>query len=151
MLKIKGRIAVACCVPLLGLLGFATAHLVASWAALQQSNAILRQVDLVAATDDLIHQLQQERGASSGYLASGGAKMGGALQTARPGTDKALTAYKQRLDLLASKGGAPDLVVRAKAFEQSSAAAQAMRPGISQMAVTQPVAVAAFTDAISSD
>src|SRR5688572_4332506 len=94
MLKIQGRIAIACCVPLLGLIGFAAAHLWSSWSNHDLASRILRQVDLAAATGDLIHHVQRERGASSGFLASGGQQLGPEMAANRIATDKAFEAYR---------------------------------------------------------
>jgi len=149
MFKIQGRIAIACCVPLIGLIGFAAAHLWSSWSNHQLAGRILRQVDLAAATGDLIHHVQRERGASSGFLASGGQQLGPEVAANRVATDKAFAAYRARVAAVAKDKESAELVVKAGEFDAAVVKLQSLRPGMSDLTVPQPQAVKAFTDTIA--
>ena len=71
-LKIKYRIILAMILPMAILLAFAAYLVVQQWNTAQQMQKLERLARFSPALTNLVHELQKERGASAGYIGSGG-------------------------------------------------------------------------------
>lgn len=103
--KIRTRIAVAVLVPILGLLTFAVMQSSRSYQAMSEA-AVLQDVAGVApAISAVVHELQKERGATAGFLASRDDAFRKLLDDQRRLSDAALASLSPHLDALAGETG----------------------------------------------
>lgn len=71
---IRGKLSLAAGLPMLVALGFALTVVYRDFAVWRDQRKLERLASLATATTGLVHTLQAERGMSSGFVASGGAK-----------------------------------------------------------------------------
>jgi methyl-accepting chemotaxis protein len=87
---IRFRIALALCVPLLGLLFFAGQGLVSRSQTASEMSRVQGLADLAPVLSAVVHELQKERGASAGYIGAKGGPFKDKLAAQRIDTDKAI-------------------------------------------------------------
>lgn len=75
------------CVPILALVWFVQGELRRAIPAARQAQPVIALIDLADRTSTLMHYLQQERGASSGFIVSAGQLFGESLKGMRRDTD----------------------------------------------------------------
>ncbi|MCX7946917.1 MAG: methyl-accepting chemotaxis protein, partial [Hydrogenophilus sp.] len=80
---------------LLGLFGYITVQLAESLRAIGEAKQVAAQVTAVSVAGRLIHELQKERGLSSGFLASGGGRFQSELTEQRRSTDNAAAQLRE--------------------------------------------------------
>lgn len=97
-LKIGGRIALALMVPALGLLAFGGMLLIEKRHAATNMADVERLATLAPVISGLVHEMQKERGASAGFLASKGAKFGDTLKKQRLDTNAKNVVFAKALD-----------------------------------------------------
>lgn len=96
-LSIRNRLLALGLVPLLALLFIGTISLRGVLAERAETQQLVSLVGLSSRVSDLVHALQGERGMTSGFVTSKGAKMADTLPTARQGTDAAAASVTQYL------------------------------------------------------
>jgi methyl-accepting chemotaxis protein len=94
---IRGRAASIALVPLLGFMAMAAMALLDRYDTKQQMQNLEAQAAVVTAASALVHELQKERGMTSVFVGSGGAKMGDALPKQRAAADERLAGLKALL------------------------------------------------------
>lgn len=96
--SIAFRIAILSLIPLLALVGLGIKDLRNAWDSQTNDLALADAVAVAPVISDLIHELQKERGTSSGFVSSKGASFASALGPRRADTDRALATYKAELN-----------------------------------------------------
>jgi len=95
---VKARIAFGILVPVLGLLAFSGFVFIERMDEATTVKRIETAASLAPEISALVHELQKERGASAGFLASKGAEFGDKLVKQREATDARLTELETALD-----------------------------------------------------
>ena len=96
-IRIPVRIAAACLLPVLAFTVFAGKDLLEKWVDSSKSNQMAALADATPATTALIHELQVERGTSTGFINSNGKSFGDQMRRQRPLVDTALATWQQRM------------------------------------------------------
>jgi methyl-accepting chemotaxis protein len=81
-------------VPVVVLLLFISANVLQAYHTLDHADQTIANVNLVAATSQLVHELQKERGMSAGFIGSKGSKFASEIRNQRAMTDKELNNLK---------------------------------------------------------
>ncbi|MGE3957076.1 MAG: nitrate- and nitrite sensing domain-containing protein [Vicinamibacterales bacterium] len=127
--RLEGLVTVSTLLVLL----FSGYLLVTSWRTAGESRSVARLSRLAVATSAAVHELQKERGRSSGFLGSGGSQFAAELERQRVDADAALTA----LDAAVREAGAADEHIRqaldAAATERRQLATMRQRVGALQV------------------
>jgi methyl-accepting chemotaxis protein len=106
--RIRTKLFAMVLVPMLGLTYLAASRAFERRTQVQAASALGRVVDASVAIGSLLHETQRERGMSSGFLSSRGAKFSSQLDDQRVRTDKRLTELRT---LMSGEGeGLPDTV-----------------------------------------
>ncbi|MEM1236749.1 MAG: nitrate- and nitrite sensing domain-containing protein [Pseudomonadota bacterium] len=115
-----------------------------------QSYALQRDAQLTGlASDlgDLVHQLQLERGASVGYIASGGMKFGGVLQDLRGASDDALAQLLSSIVELQEAGSIPaDVADALSALREETSGFSATRVEVDALRSSQNIIINFYTN-----
>ena len=99
-LSIKSKIALIVLLPMCGYLITSGMNLANTYTQFRSDKNIITMVEFSQQIGLLVHELQKERGASSGFLASNGQKFGDILNTQRTATDEKALNYKKSLKAL---------------------------------------------------
>ncbi|MCE0731962.1 nitrate- and nitrite sensing domain-containing protein [Halomonas sp. G15] len=139
------KFVLALALPLLAMTWFAVngilerQHMATNMAELEQLTRLSQ------GAGNLVHQLQRERGISSGYIGSNGETFGSRLNSQRPATDQALSAFQATLSELDLAALSPDLAAMAGDVESHLAETRALRRRIEALEVEAQEAVDHFT------
>jgi methyl-accepting chemotaxis protein len=93
-ISISTRVALACLVPLAGLAIFALVEVADAWVKARAARDVLAATEVAEAAGLAIHELQKERGMSSGFVASKGASFAGELPGQRKESDRRVEALR---------------------------------------------------------
>ncbi|MFO7566813.1 MAG: nitrate- and nitrite sensing domain-containing protein [Enhygromyxa sp.] len=102
ILSLHRKLLLLLAIPLVGLLVFASEAIVSRKDVVNQMEHLRSLVDVGVSVSSLIHEVQRERGLSSGYVASGGDRLGDELQAQRAATDQKLAVVREGLKQLES-------------------------------------------------
>ena len=97
------RIVLALVLPIAGLLAYAAMGVADKSSVYSEMSRLENITYFTPKASALIHELQRERGASSGFVESKGHKFSATLSAARARTDTAMTAYAEDIDILLSQ------------------------------------------------
>lgn len=100
-------------VSLLPMLVFAGILIYSGWQQLQLSRSIISLAGFSEVTGNIIHELQKERGATSGFLASEGFAFDSVLKRQRRLSDLQVIQFVNQTQLLAEEGLFPGVVLKA--------------------------------------
>src|SRR3972149_6660567 len=92
-LRISMRIAIVCVVPILGLVGFLAKELSEKWDVTQSADRVLTIIETAPLVSSLVHELQRERGASTGFVSSKGQALADGMRNQRSVSDKAIAIW----------------------------------------------------------
>ncbi len=149
--RIRTRIAVAVLVPILGLLVFAAMQLNRSYQGMMET-AALRQVSGVApAISAVVHELQKERGATSGYLASRDDTFRTLLDDQRRLSDGALAALRLHLTELRSASADRVLLAQVDTLDRRLGELATTRGGADDGTTDVPSVIAWYTATIAAN
>jgi methyl-accepting chemotaxis protein len=147
-LSISSKVLMLCLLPILVLAGLAAHMLSTERAEAGRAGRIAGVVRLAPAISGLIHELQRERGISSGFIASKGAGFADEMVRQRLDTDRALATFRDAFDQ-------PDRLPDAEAFRQPLDEArravteiETARKGISALTTPAAEAIAYYTATI---
>lgn len=143
--SIRARLLAIAAVPLVGMTAFAALATADRWQEYVTATAVADASQASTTAGALVHELQRERGMSSGFLGSKGASFGQDLATQRQQTDAAVAAFS-KLDLTNLDGDAREPLRRAGSDLTRLAA---VRSGVSSLSLQQSEAVRYFTDSIT--
>lgn len=104
-MKVKHKLILIVAPPLLCLAAMAANNIGSSMSDRQQARQVLTGVEQATVISDLIHALQRERGASAGFIGSGGRAFGDKLSSHKKGVDQAIVRYSEIRNAFQ---GAPD-------------------------------------------
>jgi methyl-accepting chemotaxis protein len=149
-LKVAVRIALACALPMLLVMGFAISSLGSAWQTSSRSAEIARMAESSIRFGDLIHELQKERGTSSGFLTSRGQTFREELPKRRAETDSALRTANTALAEMRSLAVASGLSQELAAIETSLRGLASLRSRVDRLDIPVPEMAAAYTSAIAS-
>jgi methyl-accepting chemotaxis protein len=149
-LKVAVRIALACALPMLLVMGFAISSLSSAWQTSSRSAEIARMAESSIRFGDLIHELQKERGTSSGFLTSRGQTFREELPQRRAETDGALRAANTALAEMRGLAVASGLSQELAAIETSLRGLASLRSRVDRLDIPVPEMAAAYTAAIAS-
>jgi len=143
------RIAAAVLLPLLVVLGLAGWQVLDKLQQVERMEEVGALVDLAPEISGLVHEMQKERGMSSGFVASKGVKFADTLSPQRQRTDAALQTLTASLqgDAVESSAGLPPLITDAQASLQRLAATREKVSAL-QLAVTETTAY--YTETIAA-
>lgn len=139
------KFVLALALPLLAMTWFAVngilerQHMASNMAELEQLTRLSQ------GAGNLVHQLQRERGISSGYIGSNGETFGNRLNSQRPATDQALSAFQATLSELDLAALSPELVNMADVAERRLAETRTLRGRIEALEADAQEAVTHFT------
>ncbi|WP_277656810.1 methyl-accepting chemotaxis protein [Seleniivibrio woodruffii] len=88
-MSIKKKITLAVIFPVAALLFYSFSSMYSNYASYKGMQQVKALVDTSSVISRLVHELQKERGMTSGFIASGGNKFAGELPVQRQATDKA--------------------------------------------------------------
>ena len=118
-LKLKIKL-IALLIPLLlGLLIYSMVLLNDRWHQQHDAALVVERMHLLKEASNLVHELQKERGMTSGFLASKGLKFGDALKVQREKSENQLSQYMNYIEQHKTKMSAADLIGRDVATAQS--------------------------------
>lgn len=143
---IRGKLSLAAGLPMLVALGFALTVVYRDFAVWRDQRKLERLASLATATTGLVHTLQAERGMSSGFVASGGAKFATELPAQRTLSDSARALFARE----AASVNVPSAADAALAVQQALDALAEVRTNVTGLRVAPPTIVAAYTARISS-
>jgi methyl-accepting chemotaxis protein len=116
--KIRTKVGIGLLVALMGLAGFAATLVAGKQAEASASAQVEMLASLSVKTGDLLHETQRERGRTSQYASSKGAKWGSELRTQRQVTDQRIA---ELLAAVTADGDKLPVVVRASFGEATTA------------------------------
>ena len=109
-IKIGIRISIALFLPIAGMLFFSGYTVIGKYEASSEMGKVLELANFAPAVSALVHEMQKERGASAGFIASKGAKFKDTLPNQRTDTDEKLEYLKQALKVFQSQSFGSALV-----------------------------------------
>jgi methyl-accepting chemotaxis protein len=149
--SIRGRIILACALPLAGLLLLSASILVSSLRTSSEMASLARLVALAPKMSALVHELQKERGNSAGFIgAKGQGDFVERLAKQRAATDGKLAEYKAALATFPLAEYGPDMGAKMDSAEKALAALTATRAGISDLSYDVGKAAGYYTSTIAT-
>ncbi|MFA7243149.1 MAG: methyl-accepting chemotaxis protein [Sulfuricellaceae bacterium] len=103
-MSVSTKLLVILILPMLGVVWFGAMRVIDSMAQASAAKQIVQDAAFVRVVGLLIHELQKERGATSSFISSHGAKMGDRLPGLRAASDMAVQTFKTRMDSWRSDG-----------------------------------------------
>ncbi|WP_169309128.1 methyl-accepting chemotaxis protein [Desulforhopalus sp. IMCC35007] len=116
-LSIKTKIGLIILLPMCGYLVTSGINLVTTYAKVRSDKNIITMVEFSGQISLLVHELQKERGASSGFLASKGTKFEVILDNQRTATDEKSANYRKSLTTLQEQAAGATLAVKTRQVE----------------------------------
>ncbi len=104
LLSVKGRVMLLCIVPILAVLYLGTQAALQNLAKANKANEVIESVAIAPVVSLVIHELQNERGRSAGYLGRAQAAFADSLRSSRPATDNAIATLKSEIAKMQSEG-----------------------------------------------
>lgn len=149
-LSIKIKIGLIILLPMLGYLTVSFMQLHSTYTQYTSSQDIVGLVQFSSQISKLIHELQKERGSSSGFLASKGQKFSEILATQRTATDQKKDDYTKAVTELRQKAVAKNLNEAIQKVDTSLAELGSYRQKISAQQLEAKDAIAFYTSLIQS-
>lgn len=97
-LSVRTKLIILAIVPIIGLTFFSVNQFKHSLSVMQNAELVEKLVLIAAVNNRVVHELQKERGASAGYLATQGIQFGDVLREQINNTDKAVAERRNVLD-----------------------------------------------------
>ncbi len=149
-LKIKHRVLLLSVATIVGMLAFAGFLLVEKRqisAGMESLNRLARLGPVVSA---LVHELQKERGASAGFIASKGQKFAKKLPEQRRLTDEKKTALASTFQAFDATAYGSRLVAKIEAAQKAVAPLDDKRSQVSNLSITVPQMAGYYTPTIAN-
>ena len=143
---LKGKLVLLLSLPILGILYFAVSGIFDRAMVLGDARDIKELTTLSIHSSALVHELQKERGASAGFIGSGGAKFKTQLPNQRKDTDVKLGEFNSFLEGFDKKAFGKDLESRLNLALSNLARLRETRSGISELKISLGEAVAYYTN-----
>lgn len=148
---IRERLLAVLILPLLIVAGFVVSSMLANHALWRTALDTERTVALAVKAGAAAHYLQIERGATAGYLQSGGKRFADVLPGYRANTDQAVQGVEQAFaELAAEAGAAQALSAATQAARKSLAQLRDTRAGADRFAIAAAESSAFYTSTIAT-
>ena len=149
-LSIKTKITLIALLPLCAYMATAAAQLVSDFDSLQSARAVVSLSHYNGRISLLVHELQKERGSSSGFLASKGQKFSDILEQQRKTTDGMATEYMHALAILAKLPAGKSLEERTSKIGKLLTEQPAIRQKVGGQQIEAKDAIAYYTNLIAA-
>jgi methyl-accepting chemotaxis protein len=148
-LRISTRIAIVCVVPILGFIGFLAKELPEKMKIARAAENVLAVIETAPLVSNLIHELQRERGASVGFVASKGQSFADVMRNQRSASDKAIAAWRQKIDTIERASIGEKLARSFDEIKSTLASIANTRSNIDSLALGAPQTAEYFTSTIA--
>lgn len=143
------RVAFLSIVPLLGFLIVSGLNIVENVNRAGNAESVLRLSETIPPVTGFVHMLQRERGASAGFISSGGQKFVSELPALRADTDAALQAYEQALNPQTVQDIGFGMDERIGELAGEVAKLEEFRSGVDGLSLSVPQMASYYTSTIS--
>jgi methyl-accepting chemotaxis protein len=148
-MSIPTRIAIACLLPLIAFTVFAGKDLWDKFSAYSNTAAIAVIADESNLTTNLIQEVQKERAPSTAFVSSKGQSFGDVVRGQRPSTDKAITAWQQRMLDVAREHPGSKFARDTDGAQQKLGGLAALRASVDNVTATPQQVIDNYTAIIS--
>lgn len=149
-LSLRMRLAIMVAVPLLGMIWVSGWNTVEKLLQAREMTRMQGLVEVATRTGALVHELQKERGMSSGFIGSKGANFAAELPKQRGEVDKRLAALKQGLEGIDAPSFGAAFTAALDESRKQLADLEARRKAISALEIPAPDAIGYFTQTIGA-
>jgi diguanylate cyclase (GGDEF)-like protein/PAS domain S-box-containing protein len=143
------RIGMALALPIVGLLVFALWTMSGYQSISDEARDLRDMAELAPVIGVVVHELQQERGVSAGYVGSAGAAFGDRLGERREQTDRSIEAFDQAIATIVDRQVDDRLGSQLGAARAHLNSLPAWRDGISRQEVTVEQLTGEYSDTIA--
>jgi len=148
--KIGFRIALSLVLPLLGLLVLSGALVLERHRTVGEMAVMQELTRLAPAAGDLVHELQKERGMSSGFIGSKGAKFANELPQQRQSVDAALETYKAAMAVFPAADFGESMTHRIDTARAAIDRVATVRPSVTGLAISAQEMADTYSSAIAA-
>ncbi|WP_395023262.1 bacteriohemerythrin [Dongia sp.] len=148
--KIGFRIALSLVLPILALLVLSGTLVLERHRTVSEMAAMQELTQLAPETGDLVHELQKERGMSSGFIGSKGAKFANELPEQRKAADAALSAFNAAIGAFPATEFGQSMTDRIAASTAALGRLAALRQSVSDLAISAPEMADGYSATIAS-
>ena len=148
-IRIGNRLLLAMALPVIGLLVYAGIVMTDRFGEQQEMQSLNQLANLAPTVSALVHEMQKERGASAGFIASKGKKFADTLPTQRRDTDGKRQGLLTALDAFDTAAYGQGLVEKVNQAHQAVNGLDAMRGQVSSLAATVPQMAGYYTSTIA--
>jgi methyl-accepting chemotaxis protein len=149
-LSIKVKIVLIVLFPMCGYLVTSTMNLASNYEEITSARNVITMVDFSSQISLLVHELQKERGASSGFLASKGQKFSDILTTQRTDTDKKATGYQQAVTAIPVQSSGAALTDKIRQVETALKEIPDIRQKVSSLQIESKEAISYYSSLIKA-
>jgi len=147
-ISVKLRIAIICLIPAVGLIYVGGNQIFTDYQESAEADYLVKVIEGLPVATELINQLQRERGASIGFLSSGGLAFKDAIADQVVATDKALAAYNDTYNAEHRQKLGPRLGEIALEAISDLARLDAVRANVISQSISEVETVEFFTIAV---
>ena len=145
-LSIKLKLALMITAPVIGLFYYSQTELFDAWTTLQEQADLENLTQISIESSALMHELQKERGASAGYMASKGKNFTVELPAQRQVTDRRLAKFNQFILDFESGESAVGFEAELTAFQQRLASLAEIRSSATRLSVPAKQVIGYYTN-----
>ena len=146
--RVRARLAAMVAIPVAFLVFYCLSDALDSWRIYRESAAAQELAGLCVRVGDAVHEIQKERGATAGFISSGGKRFLDEKYSARRGADAAIEALAKTLRGLDVAAQTPGVADKVKAVEQSLESLSTWRRNADALAVAPPAHLANYSGLI---
>lgn len=149
-LNLRTRLMLLIAVPLIGMLWVSVFNTVEKFNLSREMGQLQRLVVVAGKVGEVVHELQKERGMSSGYLGSKGASFAAELPVQREATDKKLKEFSAALAGFDVTYFGPRLAGQVQEAGQALKGLAEKRQAVTSFSIPGPEAIGYYTKSIST-
>ena len=147
--KLMNQLLILALVPSIVAFGFMAILLFSEYKSMCQTRHVTHIVDYMVKASYLIHELQKERGTSSGYIGFKGKDMAGELNSQRLITDREYLALKRYLDLTDTDQYGKECCYQLESFINKLESLSSIREDITSLSITRNQSIEYFSETIN--
>ncbi|MBT1063566.1 methyl-accepting chemotaxis protein [Bowmanella sp. Y26] len=144
-LSIRNKLLLLSLPTLLLALTFLLLDVKQNWSIHNSTNKLVNDLEFVALSSNLVHELQKERGTSAGYIGAKGQLFAQQLQAQYQATDKQKQRWQQNLNNFEQQATADSIARVGKLTDQLGAPLQQMRDQVRALQASAAQAVSFYT------
>jgi methyl-accepting chemotaxis protein len=149
-LSLAWKMVLILLVPLIGLLIFGVQGVEERRRVIAECKALKTLADVAVQIGNVVHELQKERGRSSGFLGSRGQKFAFELQNQRASTDRALEGFTRHLGQFDAQVYGGELATTLKRATTMAGELSNRREKVTHFGMSAPEAIQYYTELIGS-